>query len=70
MPEIGKLLCILGVVMALVGFVLWKFGNKLPFGKLPGDLVIEKSNYSVYFPITTCIVISLVLTLVMWLLRK
>jgi len=70
MQEIGKLLCLLGVVMALAGFVLWKFGDKLPLGKLPGDIAIEKPGYGFYFPITTCIIISLVLTLIAWLMRR
>jgi len=70
MQEIGKLLCVIGIVLAVVGFFLWKFGGKLPLGKLPGDIAIQKPNYSFYFPITTCIIISIVLTLIMWLLRK
>jgi len=70
MQEIGKFLCIIGLVLAIVGFSLWKLGDKLPLGRLPGDIAIQKPGYSFYFPITTCIVISVVLTLVMWLLRK
>jgi len=70
MQEIGKWICLLGVVMTLVGFVLWKLGDKLPFGKLPGDIAVQKEGYGFYFPITTCIVISLILTLISWLFRK
>lgn len=70
MQEIGKLLFVAGLVLAAAGFLLWKLGGRLPLGKLPGDIAIQKPGYSFYFPITTCIIISVVLTLVMWLLRK
>jgi hypothetical protein len=70
MQEIGKTLFVIGLLIAAVGFFLWKLGGKLPLGRLPGDIAIQKPNFSFYFPITTCIVISLVLTLLMWLLRK
>jgi hypothetical protein len=70
MQEIGKTLFVIGLFVATVGFFLWKLGGKLPLGRLPGDIAIQKPNFSFYFPITTCIVISLVLTLLMWLLRK
>ncbi|MGC3990327.1 MAG: DUF2905 domain-containing protein [Chthoniobacteraceae bacterium] len=70
MQEIGKLICLGGLGLAFIGFVLWKLGDKLPLGRLPGDLAIQKPGYGVYFPITTCIVISLVLTLISWLMRR
>jgi hypothetical protein len=70
MQEIGKFLFVIGLVLAAAGFFLWKLGSKLPLGKLPGDIAIQKPGYSFYFPITTCIIISMVLTLIMWLLRK
>jgi len=70
MPEIGKYLCLGGLVMALIGFVIWKLGDKLPLGRLPGDIAIQRPGYGFYFPITTCIVISLVITLISWLMRR
>ena len=70
MQEIGKTLFVIGLLVAALGFFLWKLGGKLPLGRLPGDIAIQKPNFSFYFPITTCIVISLALTLLMWLLRK
>ena len=70
MQEIGKFLFVIGLVLAAAGFFLWKLGNKLPLGKLPGDIAIQKPNYSFYFPITTCIVISVILTLIMWLMKR
>lgn len=70
MQEIGKTLFVIGLLLAAAGFFLWKIGGKLPFGKLPGDLAIQRPNFSFYFPVTTCIVMSLVLTLLLWLLRR
>jgi len=70
MQEFGKMLFVIGLLLAAAGFFLWKIGNKLPFGKLPGDIAIQKENFSFYFPITTCIVISVILTLIMWLLKR
>lgn len=70
MQEIGKTLFIIGLLFAATGFFLWKIGSRLPFGKLPGDLAIQRPNFSFYFPITTCILLSFVLTLLLWLLRK
>ena len=70
MQDFGKLLVVLGLVVAAVGFFLWKFSGKLPLGRLPGDIAIQKPNFTFYFPITTCILISIVLTLLMWLFRR
>lgn len=70
MQDIGKLLFIAGLVLTLIGAVLWKTGGLGGLGRLPGDVVIEKGNSSFYFPIATCIVISLVLTLLGWLFRR
>ncbi len=70
MPAIGKILIILGVILIVVGigFVL---GDKIPFiGKLPGDIIIKKERFSFYFPITTSIIISIILTILFSLFRK
>jgi hypothetical protein len=63
----GKLLVLLGLGVALVG-VLVMAG--LPLGRLPGDIVVRRGNSTFYFPVVTCIVVSLVLTLLMSLLRR
>jgi len=64
MEALGRGLVILGVVFALVGFVLW-LSPQVPFlGKLPGDIRIERPGLRLYFPITTCVLLSVVLTLV------
>jgi len=67
MQEIGKTLIIFGVVLIGVGLLL-TFINKIPFlGKLPGDILIQKKNFSFYFPLTTSILISIILSLIFWL---
>lgn len=70
MQELGKLLVVLGLLLAGAGFFLWKLSGKLPLGRLPGDIAIEKPGFSFYFPLGTCLLISLLLTLVMWLFRR
>lgn len=62
-------LIILGIVLVVAG-LLWPWLSKLGLGRLPGDIVIERGNGRFYFPITTSIIVSLVLSLVLWLLRK
>lgn len=71
MPEIGKTLFILGLILAVVGLLLWKGGQfGIPLGRLPGDIHVEKGNFSFHFPIVTCVLISLLATLVIWLLKR
>ena len=65
----GWVLVVVGLVIAGIGLI-WVLVPNLPrLGRLPGDIVIEKENSRFYFPIVTCIVISVVLSLVMWLIR-
>ncbi len=60
----GKLLILAGILIIIVGLLL-VFWNKIPFlGKLPGDIFIEKGNFRFIFPVVTCLVISLVLTMI------
>jgi hypothetical protein len=69
--DLGKLLVIVGGVMVLAGAGLILLGRTgIPLGKLPGDMVYRGKNSTVYFPLATSIVLSAVLTLVMWLLGK
>ncbi len=69
MREIGKLLLVFGVVIVAVGAVL-VLGARLPFrlGRLPGDIVHQGRNTTFYFPIVTCLVLSVVLSLIFWLI--
>lgn len=63
-----QLLITLGIVLLLVG-VLWPWLGKIPFGRLPGDIRVEKDGFVFFFPIVTGILISVALSLVLWLLR-
>jgi hypothetical protein len=69
--ELGRTLLLLGAVLALVGALLY-FGGKLPFrlGKLPGDIVHRGEHTTFYFPIVTCLVLSLGLSLLFWLFSQ
>ena len=68
--EIGKTLLVIGAVLVGLGVLLLS-GAKLPYriGRLPGDIVIQGRNGSFYFPIVTCIVVSVLFTLLMWILN-
>jgi hypothetical protein len=71
MPEgLGKLLIGLGLVLVAVGLAVVLIGKVAWLGRLPGDIRIERENFSFYFPLTTSILISLLVSLVMWLLRR
>ena len=64
-----KVLVSLGVGLIVVG-LLWPYLSKLGLGKLPGDIIIRRDNFNFYFPITTCILISVILTGLFWLAGK
>jgi Protein of unknown function (DUF2905) len=65
----GRWLIILGAVLVVAG-LLWPWLGKLGLGRLPGDIVIERENFRLYLPITTSIVVSIVLSLILWLLNR
>jgi hypothetical protein len=65
----AKVLIIAGVVLIAVGLA-WLVGEKLGLGRLPGDIVIERGNTRIYFPIMTSILISIVLSLALWLFSR
>ena len=68
--QTGKLLIFAGVFIAILG-VLFLFGDKIPFlGKLPGDIYIKKKNFTLYFPIVTSLLLSLIISLIKYLFRK
>jgi hypothetical protein len=74
MTQLGRMLVMLGVMLVLVGGLLWLaggLGGRVPFlGRLPGDIHIQRGNWSFYFPLTTSIVLSILLTLVLALLTR
>ncbi len=68
--ELGKFLILLGLFLVILGGA-FVFGDRIPFlGKLPGDFVIRRENVTFYFPLATCLLISLILTLLFLLFRK
>ena len=70
MAGLGKILIALGLLLVLLG-VIFLFGGKLPWlGHLPGDISIQRERFTFYFPLTTCIVISLIIWLVQYFFRK
>lgn len=60
-----KTLIFLGVAIVLIG-VLWPWLSKVPFGRLPGDIIIDKPGFKVFFPITSMLLVSGLISLVMW----
>jgi len=65
--ELGKFLVITGIVIAGIGTVLLLFKDGIPFlGKLPGDIVIEKKNFTFYFPLATSILLSIILSIIFY----
>jgi len=69
--DLGKLLLFFGLLIALIG-LLFLFGSKLPFplGKLPGDIVIKRGNFTFYFPLATSILLSILLTIIFSILSR
>jgi hypothetical protein len=65
----GRLLIILGIVLVVLG-VLWPWIAKLGLGRLPGDIVIERENFRLYIPIVTSLIVSIVLSLILWFLNR
>ena len=65
----NKTLIIIGIIIIAIG-LLWPIITKMPFGKLPGDITIKKEGFQLYFPISTMIVISIVISILFWLFRK
>ena len=70
MMPLGKMILILGLFLVVLGLLLM-YGSRIPFiGQMPGDIHVQKKNFSFYFPITTCIILSLLLTLFFYLIRR
>lgn len=71
MPGTGKILVLIGLVIIVVGLMIWLGGDKLSwFGHLPGDIRVERENFRFYFPITSMILLSVGLSLVIWIIRR
>ncbi len=70
MPEFGRILIYVGVFLVVLGLIVSLAGRVPWIGQLPGDIYIQRERFSFYFPITTCLLISAVLTLVLYFLRR
>jgi hypothetical protein len=69
MPNVPKLLIVAGFVLIVIG-VIWAIGGKfIHFGRLPGDIVVDKGNFKFYFPVVTCILISVIVSLIFYVIR-
>ncbi|HXS36244.1 MAG TPA: DUF2905 domain-containing protein [Flavipsychrobacter sp.] len=71
MERLGKMVIIGGAAIVVIGIIIWLLGDKLRFlGRLLGDIRIERENVRVYIPITTMILISVLLSAILWLIQK
>ncbi len=75
MDNIGKIILIIGILLVVVGGLIWlldsMFGNIFGwFGNLPGDIHIKRDNFQLFFPITSMILLSIFVSLVLWLVRR
>ena len=70
MREIGRILIVVGIITTLAGIVLWSGFAPKWLGRLPGDIRIEREHSAFYFPIVTCIIISIVLSLLMAIFKR
>jgi len=64
-----KVLISVGILLLIIG-LLWPVIDKLPFGRLPGDIIIERPGFKLYLPVTTMVIISLAISLILWLFRR
>jgi hypothetical protein len=71
MANTGKVLVIVGIIVVIIGLIIWFGHNKLGwFGNLPGDIRVEKKNYAFYAPLTSMLLISGVLSFLIWIVGK
>ena len=70
MSDLGKSIITIGIVLIIVGVIMTIAGKIPGVGKLPGDIFIKKENFSFYFPLTTCILLSIILSAIMYFLGK
>ena len=70
MAPLGKVLILLGLLLVGAGILLWALGRVPYLGRLPGDIYIRRGNASFYFPLITCIILSLVVSVILTLMRR
>ena len=65
----ARFLIVLGLAILVIG-LLWPYLSRIGLGRLPGDIVIERDNMSLYFPLVTCLLLSLLFSLVLWVVNR
>jgi hypothetical protein len=70
MPALGKSIVVFGLAIALVGIVIWSGIGRSWFGRLPGDIHFRRGQTEFYFPVVTCLLVSIVISLISWLFRS
>jgi len=70
MNDLGKLLVVAGIVLVIAGAIVWSGVGRSWLGRLPGDVHYQRGNFSFYFPFVTCILLSIVLTILLRIFRK
>jgi len=71
MPHLGKIIIIAGLILVIAGIIIYFAGNRFSWvGHLPGDIRIEKEKVKFYFPITTMIILSILVSFIIWLVKK
>ena len=70
MQDAGKFLVVAGLVMVALGFLLWSGAGRGWLGRLPGDINVTREHFSFHFPIVTCLLLSAVVSLLLWLFRR
>lgn len=70
MADIAKVLIMIGIFIMILGLSLYAVSKIPGLGKLPGDILIKKENFSFYFPLTTCLLMSILLSLILWLWQR
>jgi hypothetical protein len=67
--SVNRWIVVAGLLLVVVG-LLWPWLSRLPIGRLPGDIAIERNGFRLYVPLATCLVVSIVLTILLWLIRR
>jgi hypothetical protein len=70
MIQLGKILVVAGAAIAVIGVLLMLSGKLPGIGRLPGDIIVQKKNFTFYFPIATSILLSIIITLLFWLIGR
>jgi hypothetical protein len=68
--DLARFLILLGVILVVLGLALLLLPKIPGLGRLPGDIIIKRENFTFYFPLGTCILVSLILSLIFWLMRR